>query len=265
MAWRTRQFLSAASRVMSGSSCSRCGSSCSPTTRMKEPNWLITARRTLVFSSSVSSDMTGSSISMAAAFSIGAANRTSTVASSTRLAELGSCASLLTTGKTASLAKVGPRASAAPAPRNAAATRTSCSWSFCKATYSSCSTSCVSLWPPQLLAMSAIASAHATRTRHDLSRTHFWKLSLSSPSLSCVLTRPQMVAVPLSALTRTDSCSSARSVRCRGSRSSSTRFSCSTAANSASRAAAARRTIGESSMPRPLQNVSHSSLPSAAR
>eukprot|EP00965_Chrysotila_dentata_P214907 6188450-Pleurochrysis_carterae.AAC.1 len=31
-----------------------------------------------------------------------------------------------------------PRASAAPAPRNAAATRTSCSWSFCKATYSSC-------------------------------------------------------------------------------------------------------------------------------
>eukprot|EP00965_Chrysotila_dentata_P155819 5148966-Pleurochrysis_carterae.AAC.1 len=56
-------------------------------------------------------------------------------------------------------------------------------------------------------------------------------------------------------------CASARACAHRGSRSSSTRFSCSTAAKSASRAAAARRTIGESSMPRPLQNVSHSSLP----
>mmetsp|Transcript_53602 Transcript_53602/g.123224 ORF Transcript_53602/g.123224 Transcript_53602/m.123224 type:complete len:305 (+) Transcript_53602:599-1513(+) len=263
MACRTRQFLSDAKLLMSRSNDSCSLSSDKPTTPMKLSKQLMTASRTFVFSSSVRSGMTGSSSVNAASLPMGLARFISTVASSTRLAALGSLARPLTTGKMVSLLNSAPSDSATPAALSAAATRTSGSWSNWRDSYKPCSDEAHSGEPEHTLATSEITSAQAMRTRHDLSCTHFLKSFSNNSRCVGAEMREQTDAQPRSALTRTDSCSSASSVRCSGSRSSSMRAAESSFANSDRRIAAARLTMGESSMPSDLQNVSLSSLPCA--
>mmetsp|Transcript_6294 Transcript_6294/g.20130 ORF Transcript_6294/g.20130 Transcript_6294/m.20130 type:complete len:443 (+) Transcript_6294:107-1435(+) len=208
---RTRQFLSAPSRSSSGSI--TAASPSRPTTSMNGPSCMMTASRTLESSSSASSDRHGRTCSSAAALPSGFASSMQTVDSSTRETEFVSLARRETVGKMCFSPKAGPSAAAASAPRSAAATLTSDSWSDCSAVYiaSSGPRSSSDRGEPSSLHASATAgsdSAAAMRTRHDLSRVHEVKHSLRSCARVASSAFLHSSAVCLSALTRTDSPSS---------------------------------------------------------
>ena len=101
--------------------------------------------------------------------------------------------------------------------------------------------------PLHASATSAKPSAHATRTRHDLSETAFpntpcFEAASRISILSCGRTFLHSAAVHLSAFTRTESCSSPSSFWYSGSRSSLVWPSPTALAKSESCSAAARRT-----------------------
>mmetsp|Transcript_625 Transcript_625/g.1878 ORF Transcript_625/g.1878 Transcript_625/m.1878 type:complete len:232 (+) Transcript_625:807-1502(+) len=227
MTCRTRQFLSPPSRTISGSSTDSCVSPSSPTTRTNGPSCSSTASLTLESSSSASALRQGSTSSSASALPSGAASCITTVESSTRDTEFASIASRDTTGKTCAFPNAAPSAVATSAPRDAAAMRTSVSWSDCSARYicsSGTRMSASSGCPPSLhpSATSASDSAAAMRTRHALSRVQTAKQSFSRATRVETSTFLQTGAVFLSALTRTDSCSSTRRPRYSWSSSLST-------------------------------------------